>query len=96
MTIKSKFVEQTGVGASAAIDILDTNSIRVSYGVVISGTVTFTVQHSLDGEVFFDNSDNTDITFSSDGNYVFPVRNVRVNVTAGTGTATLYVRQLVN
>lgn len=96
MTIKTKFVAQTGVGASAAIGIFDTNDIRISYGVSVSGTVTYTVQHSLDGSTYFDNSDNSAQTTSQDGNYIFPVRDVRVNVTAGTGTATLHVRQLVN
>ena len=96
MSIKSQFVAKTGVGASASIAILDTNEIRISYGVVVTGTVTYTVQHSLDDTTFFDNSDNLAQTTSKDGNYVFPVRNVRVNVTAGSGTATLHVRQLVN
>ena len=95
MTIKSQFKAQTGVGASEAIDILDTNDIRVSYGISVIGTVTYTVQHSLDGIVFFDNADNLNKSVSADGNYVFPVRSVRVNVTAGTGTAALHVRQLV-
>ena len=96
MTIKTKFVTQVGTGASAAIGIADTNSIRVSYAVSLSGSATYTVQHSLDGITFFDNSDNTAQTTPQDGNYIFPVRSVRVNVTAGAGTATLHVRQLVN
>ena len=96
MTIKTKFVAQTGVGASAAIDIFDTNDIRVSYSVSLSGSATYTIQHSLDGITFFDNNDNTAQTVAKDGNYIFPVRSVRVNVTAGAGTATLHVRQLVN
>lgn len=96
MTIKTKFVAQTGVGATAAVSIHDTNEIKISYAVAVSGTVTYTVQHSLDGITYFDNSDNLAQTTAQDGNYVFPVRDVRVNVTAGTGTATLHVRQLVN
>jgi len=96
MAIKTKFVTQVGVGASDAIGIFDTNEIRISYGVAVTGTVTYTVQHSLDGLTYFDNSDNAAQTTSQDGNYVFPVRDVRVNVTAGSGTAVLHVRQLVN
>lgn len=95
MSIQTKFVAVTGVAASAAIDVIDTNDVRISYAVAVSGTVTYTVQHSLDGLTFFDNTDNQDNTASADGNYVFPVRSVRVNITAGTGTATLHVRQLV-
>lgn len=95
MSIKNKFVIQTGVGQSEAIDILDTNDIKVSYAVVVSGTVTYTVQHSVGGDAFVDNSDNAAQSTTQDGNYVFPVQKVRVNVTAGTGTATLHIRQLV-
>ena len=95
MPIKNKFEAVTGVGASDAIDIQDTNDIRISYQVNVVGTVTYSVQHSVGGDVFIDNTDNTAQTTSQDGNYVFPVQKVRVNVTAGTGTATLHVRQLV-
>lgn len=95
MSIKNKFVTQTGVGASDAIDILDTNDIKISYAVVVTGTVTYTVQHSIGDDAFVDNTDNLNKTTTQDGNYIFPVQKVRVNVTAGTGTATLHVRQLV-
>lgn len=95
MSIQTKFVAVTGVAASAAIDVIDTNDVRISYAVSLSGSATYTVQHSLDGITFFDNSDNSAQTTAQDGNYVFPVRSIRVNVTAGAGTATLHVRQLV-
>ena len=96
MSIKTRFVVQVGVGASESIGINDTNDIRISYAVSVSGTVTYTVQHSLNGIDYFDNTDNEAQATSQDGNYVFPVRDIRVNVKAGTGTATLHVRQLVN
>jgi hypothetical protein len=95
MSIQTKFVIQVGVGASEAIDVIDTNDVRISYAVALSGSVTYTIQHSLDGITFFDNSDNAAQTTAQDGNYVFPVRSIRVNHTAGAGTATLHVRQLV-
>ena len=95
MSIQTKFVSVTGVGSSAPVDVIDTSDIRISYAVAVSGTVTYTVQHSLDGIVYFDNTDNANQTTDQDGNYVFPVRSIRVNITAGAGTATLHVRQLV-
>ncbi len=95
MSVKSKFSAVTGVGASDPIQILETNEIKVSYAVEVVGTVTYTVQHNLSGAAYFDNSDTQNQTTSKDGNYVFPVDKVRVNVTAGTGTATLYIMQLV-
>lgn len=96
MTIRTQFRSQTGVGASVAISVEDTNNIFISYAVAVTGTVTYTVQHSLDGITYFDNTDNQNQTTSQDGNYIFPVRDIRVNVTGGSGTAVLHVRQLVN
>lgn len=96
MTIRTQKVSQTAAGNSEAITIADTNEIRVSYAIAVSGTVNYTVQHSLDGIDYFDNADNAAQTTAQDGNYVFPVRDVRVKVNSGTGTATLHVRQLVN
>lgn len=95
MSILSKAVDQVGVGDSEAIGIQDTVDIRISYACAVTGTVNYTVQHSLDGVRFFDNSDNASKTADADGNYVFPVRAVRVKVNSGTGTVQLYLRQLV-
>ncbi len=95
MSIQSKFVTQVGVGESDAIDVLDTTDIRISYVVVVTGTATYTVQHSIGGDAFINNDDNTGQTITRDGNYVFPVQKIRVNQTAGAGTCVLHVRQLV-
>lgn len=95
MPIESRFVAQTGVGASAPIDIKETSDIKVAYAVVVTGTVTYTVQHSVAAAVFINNTDTQNQTTTKDGNYIMPVQQVRVNVTAGTGTATLHVRQLL-
>lgn len=95
MSVQTETASVTGVGASAPIQLKDTNDVRVAYAVSATGTVTFTVQHTLEGIIWFDNEDNTGRTASCDGNYSFPVQAVRVNITAGTGTATLIVRQLV-
>jgi len=96
MSLPSTFETQVGVGASKAISILDTADIRISYAViVVSGSVTYTVQHSLGNQDFVNNTDNQDNTTTQDGNYVFPVQEVRVNVTAGTGTVRLVLIQQV-
>ncbi len=95
MPIISKAVTVTGVGVSDAIDIEETSDIRISYACGVTGTVNYTVQHSLDGVRFFDNSDNSAQTADQDGNYIFPIRAVRVEVTSGAGSVQLYVRQLV-
>ena len=95
MSIDSKFVVQSVVGASAAIDLLGTTDVRVSYMVVVTGTVTYSIQHSLGDDEFIDNTDTINQTTNQDGNYVMPVQKIRVNVTAGTGSVKLHVRQLV-
>lgn len=95
MGIKSKFTTQTGVGEGDPIDILDTNDIKVSYACIVTGTVTYTVQHSLADQDFIDNTDVLSQSVTKDGNYIFPVQQVRVNVTAGTGSVKFVVRQLV-
>lgn len=95
MSIQSKSVTQAAVGDSEAIDIHDTTEIRISYGVTVTGTVNYTVQHSLNGTTFYDNSDNAAQTTSRDGNYIFPVRSVRVAINSGSGSVVLDVRQLV-
>ncbi len=95
MTVQSKSVTQSVVGGSEAIDIFETKDIRVSYGVTVTGTVNYTVQHSLNGSTFYDNSDTAAQTTSKDGNYVFPVRSVRVKINSGAGSVVLDVRQSI-
>ncbi len=95
MTIKSNTIPHASVGASIAADIFDTADIRISYAVIVTGTVNYTVQHSLDGVNFFDNSDNTSQTTSQDGNYIFPIRAVRVNINSGAGSVVFNVRQSI-
>lgn len=85
-------LSQTGTGQSDEFE-LDLNSFErpfaIGFGVVVSGTVTYTVQHSFDGTNWFDHETVTGKTANDDGNYAFPIKHLRVNVTAGTGTATL-------
>lgn len=92
---------QTGVGQTAwiPIDYLQT-AFAVGFGVVASGTVTYTVEHTFDNVLdptvtptAFTNETLTNQTTSQDGNYAFPIRAIRVNVTAGTGSATITVLQ---
>lgn len=92
---------KTGVGATAAVPMDHYISpFNVGFGVVVSGVVTYTVQHTFD-DVF--NSSVTPTWFNhpviaaqttnQDGNYAFPVTAIRLNVTAGAGTATITIVQ---
>ena len=94
----------TGVGNSIP-DPLDhyLTPFNVSLGVVVTGTITYTVQYTYD-DVFAANYNPstgnwlphpslTAQTGTKDSNIAYPVRAVRLTTSAGTGTATLTVIQ---
>lgn len=94
-------LSQTGVGISSPspMDYRQGN-FKIGFGVVVSGTVNYTVQHSFDDpEATYATDYNTDATWfdhaavaalavNADGNYAFNIRSVRIEVNSGTGTAT--------
>lgn len=95
----------SGVSASNPV-ILDYRftPFNVSVAVKTSGTITYTVQHTFDdpfgpnglsSATWFDNDDPALVGATSNqaGNYAFPVRAIRVNNTAGTGSTTMIVIQ---
>lgn len=87
-------ITQTGVGTTPWIPMDFAQApFAVGVGVVlVSGsTITYTVEHTFDDiydstvvPVAFANTGLTAQTVSKDGNYAFPVRAIRLNVTAGT------------
>jgi hypothetical protein len=94
----------TGVGNSVP-DPLDhyLTPFNVSLAVVVTGTITYTVQYTYD-DVFAANYNPatgnwlphpslTAQTATKDSNIAYPVRGVRLTTSAGTGTATLTVIQ---
>lgn len=93
-------VSRTGVGATPPI-MLNAQIVpfNVGFGVTLNGAATYSVQHTFDdiynGETptWFDHPTVVGQTINEDGNYAFPVTAVRLNVTAGAGTATLTVLQ---
>jgi len=94
-------ITKTGAGSSSVAPV-DTyrNPFNIGIGVVVSGTVNYTIQHTFD-DVF--NSAVTPVWFShptlnalaanADGNYAFPVRAIKVLVNSGAGTATATIIQ---
>jgi len=94
-------VTQTGTGTSAWIPVDNTqNAFAIGFGCVVSGTVTYDVQHTFDDiydadvtPVAFTHSVVTGKTANQDGNYAFPIRAIRLNVTAGTGSVTITILQ---
>lgn len=93
-------VTVTGVAASDPIPLnFQQADFKVSLGVVISATATYTVQHTFDNvladetPVWFDHSDLAALTANADGNYAFPAMATRIDVTASTGSVDFYVTQ---
>ena len=97
--MKTQTVSQTGTGSSSAI-VMNTNTtpFNVGFGVVATGTVTYTIQHTFDSPgtgftTWYPHPTIAAKTDNQDGNYAFPVSGIKVLVTAGAGTATLNLIQ---
>lgn len=94
-------VTVTGVGTSQVIvpDYL-TSPFALGAAVQVSGTVTYRVQHTFD-DVFDPAFNPVTATWYNhptlsgsgnvDSNYAFPVRGIRLENTAGTGSSTLTI-----
>lgn len=85
---------QTGTGSTNGY-VADSyiSPFNVGFGVVVSGTVNYTVQHTFDGNTWFPHPTIASQTTNQDGNYAFPVLQVRLTVNSGGGTATLTLIQ---
>lgn len=97
--MKLQTVSKTGTGSSDAL-VMNTNisPFNVGFGVVVSGTVDYTVQHTFDDPAtgfttWFSHPSVAGETTNQDGNYAFPVTGIKVLVNSGTGTATLKLVQ---
>jgi hypothetical protein len=98
--MKQQIATKTGVGSSNVLATdLYISPFNVGFGVVATGTVTYTIQHTFDNvqtvasPVWFPHPTIASKSDNQDGNYAFPVAAVKVLVTAGTGTATMTMIQ---
>jgi len=92
-------VSKTGVGSSSAL-VMNTNisPFNVGFGVVVAGTVNYTIQHTFDDPsvgftTWYSHPTVASQTANADGNYAFPVTGIKVLVNSGTGSATLNLIQ---
>ena len=92
-------VSKTGAGSSSAL-VMNTNisPFNVGFGVTVTGTVNYTIQHTFDDPgvgftTWFDHPSVASESTNQDGNYAFPVTGVKVLVNSGGGTATLKLVQ---
>lgn len=97
--MKVQTVSKTGTGSSSAL-VMNTNisPFNVGFGVIVDGTVNYTVQHTFDDPAvgfttWFSHPSVTGESTSQDGNYAFPVTGIKVLVNSGGGTATLNLIQ---
>lgn len=97
--MKVQTVSKTGVGSSSSL-VMNTNisPFNVGFGVTVTGTVNYTVQHTFDDPAvgfttWFSHPTVASQAANADGNYAFPVTGIKVLVNSGSGTATLKLVQ---
>lgn len=97
--MKLQTVSKTGTGSSDAL-VMNTNisPFNVGFGVIATGTVNYTVQHTFDDpatgfSTWFSHPTVAAQTSNADGNYAFPVTGIKVLVNSGNGTAQLKLLQ---
>lgn len=94
-------VTQTGVGTSVWIPVDNKQAcFGIGFGCVVSGSATYSIEHTFDDiqnasvtPTAFTHTSVANKTANQDGNYAFPIRAMRINVTAGTGSVTITVLQ---
>ena len=94
-----QIVSKTGVGSSSAL-VMNTNisPFNVGFGVIVTGTVNYTIQHTFDNpaigfSTWFPHPTVASQAANADGNYAFPVTGIRLTVNSGGGTAQLNLIQ---
>ena len=94
-------ITKSGTGTSNWIPLdFKQSPFNVGFGVVVNGTITYTVEHTFDDvydssvtPVAFSHSSISAKSINADGNYAFPVRAIRLNNTTGTGGTTITILQ---
>jgi hypothetical protein len=97
--MKVQTVSKTGTGSTSAL-VMNTNisPFNVGFGVLVTGTVDYTVEHTFDDPAigfttWFPHPTVATESTNQDGNYAFPVTGIRLTVNSGGGTATLKLIQ---
>jgi len=99
--MRPQVISKTGTGTTAWIPLdYKQAPFNVSVAAVVSGTITYDIEHTFD-DIFdtaitptaFKHATIVSQSANKDGNYAFPIRAIRVNNTAGTGSTTLTILQ---
>lgn len=82
---------------------INVETFSVALGVKVTGTVSYTVQHTFDDvwaasfdpstATWFSHEDLVTKTANDDGNYSFPVRGIRLRQNSGSGSCSMIVIQ---
>lgn len=99
--MRPQVISITGTGTTAWIPLdYKQNPFNIGLGIVVNGTITYDIEHTFDdilaqgtSPTAFKHSTLVAQTTNKDGNYAFPIRAIRINNTAGTGTTTLTILQ---
>jgi hypothetical protein len=90
--MKVQTVTKSAVGSSSPL-VMNTNCtpFNVGFGVVVSGTVDYTVQHTFDDPAvgfttWYSHPTIASKTDNQDGNYAFPVTGIKLLINSGTDT----------
>lgn len=107
MAIPAYITASNGADSTVYVPNLHVTPFNIGLGaVVVSGSPTYTVEHTFDN-VQVNNGDFNPsavtwfahasmasvVAVNRDGNYAFPVRGIRIRVTSGTGTVRLAIVQ---
>lgn len=99
--MRPKSITKTGTGTTAwyPVDFAQ-QVVNIGLGVVVNGTITYDIEHTFDDvfdpavtPVAFKHATLVAQTANKDGSYVAPIRALRINNTAGTGSTTLTIIQ---
>lgn len=99
--MRQQIATKTGTGSS---NILTTDTyispFNVGFGVVATGTVNYTIQHTFDDPqvpgatlTWYSHPTIASKADNQDGNYAFPVAAIKILVNSGDGTATMTLIQ---
>lgn len=103
--IRLTTTDASGAATSSVAAVMDINMtpFDVGFGVVVTGTVNYTVQHTFDDPfaatfsvataTWFDHADVAGETANQAGSYSFPVRAIRVKQNSGDGSTVCTVVQ---
>lgn len=79
--------DASGGATFSAVCPIDWRTVPVNVGIgcIVTGTVSYSVQHTFDGTNWFNNANIASATGSLDTNYNFPVKAVRLTQASGSG-----------